>query len=155
MCKITIKDKIEIYKRRLKGETISSLSKCFNINTSTIKYLIKIIEKHGYDILRKDKNRVYSTEFKLQAINRVLFNKEPIQSVSVDIGLVSTSILYNCLLNFKENDYNLCVSTYVEKEDKREIIDIKVLNIQIEEIDEKINKLRISINEIIKELENE
>ena len=30
-----------------------------------------------------------------------------------------------------ENDYNLSVSTYVEKEDTREVIDIKVLNKEI------------------------
>ena len=55
----------------------------------------------------------------------------------------------------KENDYNLSVSTYVEKEDTREIIDIKVLNQEIEETVKKIDKLRASINEIVKELEDE
>ena len=54
-----------------------------------------------------------------------------------------------------ENDYNLSVSTYVEKEDTREIIDIKVLNKEIEETVKKIDKLRASINEIVKELEDE
>ena len=54
-----------------------------------------------------------------------------------------------------ENDYNLSVSTYVEKEDTREIIDIKVLNKEIEETVKKIDVLRASINEIVKELENE
>ena len=54
-----------------------------------------------------------------------------------------------------ENDYNLSVSTYVEKEDTREVIDIKVLNMEIEETVKKIDKLRASINEIVKELEDE
>ena len=54
-----------------------------------------------------------------------------------------------------ENDYNLSVSTYVEKEDTREIIDIKVLNKEIEETVKRIDILRASINEIVKELENE
>lgn len=52
-----------------------------------------------------------------------------------------------------ENDYNLSVSTYVEKEDTREIIDIDILNKEIEETVEKINELRTTINEIVKELE--
>lgn len=51
-----------------------------------------------------------------------------------------------------ENDYNLSVSTYVEKEDTREIIDIDVLNKEIEETVKKIDELRASINEIIKEI---
>lgn len=54
-----------------------------------------------------------------------------------------------------ENDYNLSVSTFVEKEDTREIIDIKILNQEIEKTVKKIDKLRASINEIVKELEDE
>ena len=59
MSKLTREDKIEIYERRKKGETISSLVKTFNICESNIKYLITLIEKYGNNILRKDKNRVY------------------------------------------------------------------------------------------------
>lgn len=55
----------------------------------------------------------------------------------------------------KENDFNLSVSTYVEAKDTREVIDIKVLNKQIEEIVEKENKLRIEIDKIIKEIEED
>ena len=54
-----------------------------------------------------------------------------------------------------ENDYNLSVSTYVEKEDTREKIDIDVLNKEIEETVKRIDELRASINEIVKELESE
>ena len=52
-----------------------------------------------------------------------------------------------------ENSYNLSVSTYVEKEDTREKIDIKVLNEQLKEIVRKENKLRSEIDRIIKEIE--
>lgn len=51
------------------------------------------------------------------------------------------------------NDYNLSVSTYVEKEDTREIIDIKKLNSEINEIVKKEDELRTKINQIIKEIE--
>lgn len=51
-----------------------------------------------------------------------------------------------------ENDYNLSVSTYVEKEDTREIIDIEKLNKEIEEIVKREDILRKEINKIIKEL---
>lgn len=53
----------------------------------------------------------------------------------------------------EENDYNLSVSTYVEQEDTREKIDIKVLNKQIEEIVAKEDVLRAEIDKIIKEIE--
>lgn len=53
----------------------------------------------------------------------------------------------------QENEYNLSVSTYVEKEDTREKIDIQVLNKQIAEIVERENKLRLEIDKIISEIE--
>ena len=52
-----------------------------------------------------------------------------------------------------ENDYNLSVSTYVEKEDTREKIDIVELNKKIQEIVAKENTLRAEIDKIIKEIE--
>ena len=54
-----------------------------------------------------------------------------------------------------ENDYNLSVSTYVEKEDTREKIDIVKLNKELEETVKRIDELRNSIDRIIKELETE
>lgn len=53
----------------------------------------------------------------------------------------------------EENDYNLSVSTYVEKEDTREIIDIVELNKQIEEIVAREQVLRDEIDKIVKEIE--
>ncbi|WP_222703000.1 IS3 family transposase [Fusobacterium animalis] len=107
MSKLTREEKIEIFERRKMGETISSLAKAFNIRESNIKYLIALIKKHGYNILREDKNRVYSKDFKLQAINRILINHESINSVAIDIGLTSSGILDNWLSKFKENGYNV------------------------------------------------
>ncbi len=54
-----------------------------------------------------------------------------------------------------ENEYNLSVSSYVEKEDTREVIDIKVLNKEISEIVERENVLRAEIDKIIAEIEGE
>ena len=53
----------------------------------------------------------------------------------------------------KENDYNLSVSTYIEAEDTREVIDITALNAEIEEIVARENVLREEINKIIAEIE--
>ena len=52
-----------------------------------------------------------------------------------------------------QNEYNLSVSSYVEAEDTREVIDIKVLNKQIAEIVAKENTLRTEIDKIIREIE--
>lgn len=52
-----------------------------------------------------------------------------------------------------ENDYNLSVSTYIEKEDTRQAIDIKSLNKEIEEIVAREQVLREEIDKIIAEIE--
>ncbi|PAF55091.1 type I restriction-modification system subunit M [Mycoplasmopsis agassizii] len=53
-----------------------------------------------------------------------------------------------------DKGYNLSVNTYVEKEDKREVINIKELNTEISSIVHKTNYLRNSIDQIVKEIEN-
>jgi len=54
-----------------------------------------------------------------------------------------------------ENDCNLSVSSYVEQEDAREIINIKELNKEIENIVSKQSELRNSIDKIVKDIEGE
>lgn len=52
-----------------------------------------------------------------------------------------------------ENDYNIAVSSYVEKEDTREVVDIVELNKEIESIVKRQQELRTSIDEIVSGLE--
>ncbi len=52
-----------------------------------------------------------------------------------------------------ENDYNLSVSTYVEQEDTREVIDITELNKEIARIVEHEAQLRAEIDKIVAEIE--
>ena len=67
-----------------------------------------------------------------------------------------TDTQYFCRLvpndEIAENDYNLSVSTYVEQEDTREVIDIAVLNAQIAEIVKREDVLRAEIDKIIAEI---
>lgn len=53
-----------------------------------------------------------------------------------------------------ESDYNLSVSTYVEKEDTKEKIDIDVLNKEIAATVQNIDKLRSEIDKIVEELQH-
>jgi type I restriction enzyme M protein len=52
-----------------------------------------------------------------------------------------------------EQKYTLSVSTYVEKEDTREVIDIKELNREIARIVARQQVLRTEIDRIVKEIE--
>lgn len=67
-----------------------------------------------------------------------------------DIEHISKLATYK---EIQDNDYNLSVNTYVEKEDTTEKVDIKVLNKQIEEIVAKEDKLRKEIDKIVAEIE--
>ncbi|RHS94714.1 hypothetical protein [Erysipelatoclostridium sp. AM42-17] len=64
MAKLTNEQKIEIYNKRKMGYTLNMLSTEYNINVHGIEYLVRLIDKNGFDVLRKDRNRYYSPEFK-------------------------------------------------------------------------------------------
>lgn len=66
-----------------------------------------------------------------------------------NIEYISSFIKYEKVV---EENYNLSVNTYVELEDTREKIDIKILNAEIEAIVKKQQVLRDNINKIINEL---
>lgn len=98
-----------------------------------------------------------SKEFKKETNNNILEEKNIDAIVGefrnrTDVDYFSR---YVDVSEVEENDYNLSVSTYIEKEDTREIIDIKALNKELVETVKKIDALRSSINEIVKELEDE
>lgn len=53
------------------------------------------------------------------------------------------------------NDYNLSVSSYVEPEDTREIIDIVQLNAELKTTVARIDQLRAEIDAIVAEIEGQ
>ena len=83
------------------------------------------------------------TEQNINNIIKIFENREDVEYIT---KLVSNK-------EIAENDYNLSVSTYVEKEDTREKIDIKELNKNIEKIVAREQVLREEINKIISEIE--
>ena len=83
------------------------------------------------------------TEQNINNIIKIFKNREDVEYIA---KLVSNK-------EIAENDYNLSVSTYVEKEDTREKIDIVELNKKIDEIVAKEQELRDAINKIISEIE--
>ena len=55
MAKLTNEQKIEIYNKRKMGYTLNMLSTEYNINVHGIEYLVRLIDKNGFDVLRKDR----------------------------------------------------------------------------------------------------
>ena len=107
MSKLSYEDKINIYQERKNGNAISNISKKYNVRKNVIEYLVRLIDKHGYDVLRISKNRAFTSYEKEQIINRVLLNNESAYSVAIDEGLLSQGMLQNWIKKYKENGYNI------------------------------------------------
>lgn len=127
MSKLSYDDKINIYQERKNGNTISNISKKYNVVKNVVKYLVRLIDKHGYDILRKNKNRVFTSHEKERIINRVLLKNESVWSVAIDEGLLSQGMLQNWIKSYKDMGYNIVErkhersSTMSKKENKPKI----------------------------------
>ena len=104
--KLSFEQKVEIYNKHLDGYSLIHLAKLFHVNLSVIKYMCRLIDKHGLEILLKGCSS-YTDEFKLSAIKRVLEDNESIWTVAIDIGLSNKSILLRWIKSYIENGYNV------------------------------------------------
>ena len=107
MSKLTYEDKINLYTDKKKGMSIKSLSNKYKVSKNVIDYLTALIDKHGIDILRTNKNRIHTKFEKQEAIDRVLINGETTRAVALDLGLLSKGMLVNWIKKYKENGYNI------------------------------------------------
>ena len=107
MSKLSYEDKISLYNDKKNGMSINSLASKYGIRHEGVEYLIRLIDKHGYDILRTVKNKYYSIHEKERIINRVLLDNETINSVAIDEGLASRGMLQNWIKNYKGMGYNI------------------------------------------------
>lgn len=103
----------------------------------------QFIDATGEDFFKKETNNNVLTEQHINRIIELFAKKEDVSHIALSVD--NTQIA--------ESDYNLSVSSYVEPEDKREVIDIVKLNAEIAKTVERINTLRNDIDNIVKELE--
>lgn len=64
--KLNYEDKVQIYELRKQGQSFKQLSKRFGVDISGLKYMMKLIDHYGIDIVKKGMNRYYSPELKQQ-----------------------------------------------------------------------------------------
>ena len=142
MSKLSYEDKINIYKKKKQGQSRYSLAREYSIRDCNISYIVSLIDKHGYDILRTTKNKKYPKQYKEEAINRVLKNGEAIWAVAIDIGLSGAGILQNWIKKYKENGYNIVerkrgrstMQKKPTKQKKNETIEEKVKRLEEENL---------------------
>ncbi|WP_150539575.1 type I restriction-modification system subunit M [Actinobacillus vicugnae] len=133
-------------------ETVISLAPNLFFGTS-IAVNILVLSKHKTD--SKTQFIDASGLFKKETNNNVLTDEHIAQilklfSEKVDVAHLAQSVENS---QIAENDYNLAVSSYVEAEDTREVIDIQALNQEISETVAKIDRLRLDIDAIVGEIE--
>ncbi len=103
----------------------------------------QFIDASGEKFYKKETNNNILTEEHIEEIMKMFDSKE-------DIDYISKSVDND---KIAQADYNLSVSTYVEAEDTREVIDIEKLNAEISEIVAREAVLRAEIDKIIAEIE--
>ncbi|MBQ1358480.1 MAG: transposase [Oscillospiraceae bacterium] len=105
MAKITNKERLEMWEKWREGEGTVRLSQEYGIDESKIRYLVRLIERHGPDILRQGKNRKYSKELKEEMICKVLQENQSVKSTAIEYGLSSDELLTRWIRSYKENGY--------------------------------------------------
>lgn len=137
-------------------ETVISLAPNLFFGTS-IAVNIVVLSKHkentktqfidagGEDFFKKETNNNVLTDEHIAKIMELFDQKDDVKHTAISVENSKIA----------ENDYNLSVSSYVEAEDTREVIDIKVLNKEIAQTILRINQLRSDIDKIVAELEDE
>ncbi|STZ63180.1 Type I restriction-modification system methyltransferase subunit [Moraxella lacunata] len=135
-------------------ETVIALAPNLFFGTS-IAVNILVLSKHKTNnqiqfidaskLFKKETNNNVLTDEHIEKILQIFAEKSEIahQSANIDNNQIAS------------NDYNLSVSSYVEAEDTREVIDIAVLNEEIRQTVSKISTLRQSIDDIIAQIEME
>jgi type I restriction enzyme M protein len=133
-------------------ETIISLAPNLFYGT-TIAVTILVLSKHKSDnkvqfidasgFFKKETNNNVMTDEHIAQIMEIFDHKQDVAYVAkcVDMAEIAT------------NEYNLSVSSYVEAEDTREVVDITQLNAELKITVAKIDQLRKDIDAIVAEIE--
>ena len=133
-------------------ETVISLAPNLFFGT-TIAVNILVLSKHKTDthtqfmdasgLFKKETNNNILTDAHIEQIMQAFDSKQDIQHFAKSVSFTDIAA----------NDYNLSVSSYVEAEDTREVINIQKLNAELKTTVAKIAQLRADIDAIVAAIE--
>lgn len=132
-------------------EAVIALPDNLFFGTSIATYILVLAKNKFQDkTLFIDASQFYKKE-----TNNNILSEDNISTI-IDLFTKAEYVAYQAALidnsKIADNDYNLSVSVYVEKEDTREKIDIDKLNKEINVTVKKIDILRSEIDKIVEEL---
>ncbi|CTN74377.1 degenerate transposase [Streptococcus pneumoniae] len=100
--KLSYEDKVQIYELRKQGQSFKQLSKRFGVDVSGLKYMVKLIDRYGIEIVKKGKNRHYSSKLKQEMMDKALLEGCSQRSVSLDYALPNQGMLSFWLAQYKK-----------------------------------------------------
>ena len=105
MNKKDLNTKIEIYSEYKKGRALQELSRSYEMNFSTLRYMVKFIDKYGIEEYMKPNH--YSYDLKEYLIQRVINHEDSTFNIALEGGLKSRTQLVDLVKKYRENGYNI------------------------------------------------